>query len=317
MHHDLSTSSRSNAAAEEANCARASTRSLTGSILEQIVENGRTYANAHYFMPTDEAEQTRLAVTHQAFLLLLDGKLTMAHVQDSVKRILDVGTGPGDWAIAMGERYPNAEIIATDISACQPTQVPPNVVFQYDDAQENWTYSAPFDYIHVRGMAGAFSDWTSIYGEAFRHLKHNGTIEIADFGNIELEQKSSDSYVSIYNGACRSAAEKAGTPIGLDHLKRSLLESAGFSVMKSMNMQVPLGMWSPDPHKRLVGKMALISALEGLEASSMRLLTKQLAWTAKDVRDLCLKVQEEVSSPNAHASMQCQFVLARRLVLPE
>lgn len=303
--------------AEKANYASASTRSLTGSILEQIIENGRNYANNDYFMPSDEAEQTRLAVSHQAFLLLLDGRLTLARVQDDIKRILDIGTGPGDWAVAMGEQYPNAEIIATDISACQPTQVPPNVVFQYDDAQENWTYSAPFDYIHVRGMAGAFSDWASIYAKAFRHLVQNGTIEVADFGSIKLERESPDSYVSIYNGACQSAAEKAGTPIGLGHLKRALLESAGFSVMKSMNMEVPLGMWSPDHHKRVAGKMALISALEGLEAASMRLLTKELAWKAEDVRDLCLKVQEEVVSPTAHASMQCQFVLARRLVVPE
>ena len=267
-------------------------------------------------MPNDEAEHTRLAIAHQTFLLLLGGQLTLARVRSHVKRILDVGTGGGDWAIAMGERYPNAEVIATDISAHQPTSVPPNVVFQIDDAQDGWTFTDPFDLIHMRGMAGAFSDWPTMYAEAFRHLKQGGILELADFGAIEMEQQPSDSYISIYNGACQSAADKSGITIGLDHLKKESLERVGFSVVKSTVMEVPLGSWTPDSQKKIVGKMALISVLEALEAASLRLLTRELDWKAEDVRDLCTKVQAELTSPNARASIQCQFVLARKLLIP-
>ena len=298
------------------NQSRASTKSLSGSAFEQQIENGRRYANDNYFMPNDEAENTRLAIAHQTFLLLLGGQLTLARVRSHVRRILDVGTGGGDWAIAMGERCPNAEIIATDISAHQPTSVPPNVVFQIDDAQDGWTFTEPFDLIYMRGMAGAFSDWPLIYAEAFQHLKQGGVLELADFGAIRLEQQSSDSYLSIYSGACQSAAERAGIAIGLAHLKKEVLERAGFSVVKSMILDVPLGSWTPDPQKKIVGKMALISVLEALEATSLRLLTRELNWKAEDVRDLCGKVQAEITSPGARASVQCQFVLARRLLIP-
>lgn len=265
-------------------------------------------------MPNDDEEQTRLAVTHQAFLLVLDGQLTMSRIAHDVERILDIGTGTGDWAIAMAERFPEAEIIATDISVCQPTDVPPNLFFEVDDAQQEWTYSEPFDLIHIRGLSGAFEDWPFIYAGACKHLRSGGYFEIADFGAISLSESIPDSYLSIFNGACQSAAEKAGTPLGLEHLRKTVLERAGLSVIKSKVFDVPLGTWSSDPRKKVLGKMTLISALEGLEAKSLRFLTRDLAWKEEDVRSLCEKVKEEVLRPGIRAFIPCQFVVARKVL---
>lgn len=296
-----------------ANRDRGSTNSLTGSTFEEYFENGRRYCSPTYYMPNDDEEQTRLAVNHQAFLLILDGRLTMSRISPGVGRILDVGTGLGDWAIAMSEKFPEAEIVATDISAFQPTEVPANVFFEVDDAQEEWTYSEPFDFIHMRGLGGAFRDWPAIYASAFKHLRSGGCFEITDIGLISLKDNIPNSYLSIFNGACQSAAEKAGTPIGLDYLKKSTIEPAGLSVVKSRVIEVPLGTWSPDRRRAAAGKMALVSALEGLEATSLRLLTRELDWTPEDVRDLCEKVKEEVMRPGVRAFVPCQIVVARKL----
>ena len=265
-------------------------------------------------MPNDDEEQTRLAINHQAFLAVLEGKLTMSRIPPSVTRILDIGAGSGDWAIAMSEKFPEAEIVATDISAFQFTEVPPNVFFEVDDAQQEWTYSEPFDFIHIRGLAGAFNDWSAIYASALKHLSPGGSVEVADFGLISLKDSIPDSYVSAFNGACQSAAEKAGTPIGLGHLKKSTIEAAGLSVVKSRVIEVPLGTWSPDRRKAVAGKMALVSALEGLEATSLRILTRALAWKQEDVRNLCDKVKEEIMRPGVRAYTPCQFVVARKLM---
>ena len=293
---------------------RGSTTSLTGSAVEQYFENGRRYCSQTYYMPNDDEEQTRLAINHQAFLLVLEGKLTLNRISPSVTRILDIGTGSADWAIAMSERFPEAEITATDISAFQSNEVPPNMFLEVDDAQEEWTYSEPFDFIHIRGLAGAFKDWSAIYASAAKHLRPGSTIEIADFGPIALKDNLPNSYVSIFNGACQSAAEKAGTPIGLDHLRKPTIEAAGLSVVKSRVIDVPLGTWSTDRQKALAGKMALVSALEGLEATSLRLLTRELAWKPEDVRDLCEKVKEEIMRPGVRAYAPCHFVVARKLL---
>ena len=294
---------------------RTSTKSLPGSLLQQrIHENSRYYANEDYHMPSDDAEATRLAITHQAYLLILDNKLTLAHIPPKTKRILDIGTGPGDWAIAIAERYPNAEVIATDISSTyQPGAVPPNVVFEIDDAMQEWTYTEPFDLVHIRGLAGAFADWGKVYKEAFRHLRKGGILEVADFGPITLAEQATHSYVSIYNGALQSAAEKAGTSLGLEHLKKPVLDAAGFSVAKAKAFQVPLGEWAEQPQMRVIGKMTLISVLEGLEATSLRLLTRELGWTEEGVRELCGKVMREITGAG-RARVEVRFVVARKLI---
>lgn len=267
-------------------------------------------------MPNDGEEQTRLAIDHQAFLPILDGHLTLGSIPRNAERILDIGTGTGDWAVAVAERFPKAEIIATDITtAFQPTSAPPNVFFELDDAQEEWTYVEPFDFIHMRALAGSFTDWNATYTEVCKHLKPGGTLEVVDRGTIQLTEEPPNSYTSIFNAAFQSAAERAGTPVGLDHLKGAILDKAGLKVIKSKTFDVPLGTWSPDPHKKTVGKMALISALEGLEAMSLRLLTKRLDWTEGDVRDLCGRVKQEVMKPAARAYLPYHFVVARKLMI--
>lgn len=50
---------------------------------------------------------------HHLFLLTLEGKLGLSppNEQDSkVKRVLDVGTGTGIWAIEFGDLHPEAEV---------------------------------------------------------------------------------------------------------------------------------------------------------------------------------------------------------------
>ncbi|KAK4691315.1 hypothetical protein P7C71_g5658, partial [Lecanoromycetidae sp. Uapishka_2] len=299
-----------------ADAPRNSTRSLSGSFLEEHFENSRRYCNETYYMPNDSEEETRLAIAHQAYLLVLNSQLTLAHIPSTATRILDIGTGTGDWAIATAERLPNAEIVATDITtAFWPSTGPPNLMFELDDAQEEWAYNEGFDFVHVRGMSGAFGDWVHLYGEVAKHLRPRGLLEVKDQGFIKLRDEPKDSWLSVFNGAVQSAAEKAGRPIGLEHLKKQVFEEAGLSVVKSKSLEVPLGLCEKDPTKKLAGKMAMIVALEGLEAVSLRLLTKQLAWKEGDVRDLCAKVKEEVMNPNARAYVVCQIVVARKLMI--
>lgn len=298
-----------------ANLLRNSTRSVTGSLVEEHFENGRRYCSETYFMPNDEAEQTRLAIAHQAYLPTLDGQLTLGLIPRSAKRILDIGTGTGDWAIAIAERFPKAEIIATDITnTFQPPSAPANVFFELDDAQNEWAYNEPFDFIHMRDLSGAFSNWNAIYTEVFKNLRRGGSLEITDRGLIQFKKETPNSNTSIFNGAIRAAADKSGRPLDLNHLKKPVVDSAGLSVVKTRVFEVPLGIHDLDPQKKGTGKMAMIAALEGLEAVSLRLLTKHLDWKEEDVRKLCGKVQEEVMRPDARAFIHVQFVVARKLM---
>lgn len=50
------------------------------------------------------------------------------------RTVLDVATGTGDWAIQMGDYFPESHITATDLSPIQPSEVPPNVEFYVEDS---------------------------------------------------------------------------------------------------------------------------------------------------------------------------------------
>ena len=80
----------------------------------------------------------------------------------SIKHLL---TETSDFA----DQFPSAEVIGTDISPTQPSFVPPNLKFELDDAQLEWTYRPDsFDYIHVRCLLGAIQDWAHLYHEIYK-----------------------------------------------------------------------------------------------------------------------------------------------------
>ena len=53
--------------------------------------------------------------------ICMGNKLYYAPLSDKLKKVLDVGTGTGIWAIEFGDEFPSAEIIGTDLSAIQPS----------------------------------------------------------------------------------------------------------------------------------------------------------------------------------------------------
>lgn len=295
-----------------------STKSLSEHAYQVVEENGRQYCDNTYFMPNDEREQTRLNIVHQMYLIILEGRLTKCALPQSIKRVLDVGSGPGDWALAMGDEFPNAEIIATDISVFDIQSVgicPPNVSFQIDDAQGEWTFNEPFDFIHVRGLGGGISDWALFYQQAYQHLAPGGFIQVADSalltGDITLPNAPPNSYLSIYLGALGSAAEMAGYPRSFNHLRSAAFEAAGFTDIRIYDTNIPVGTWPADPQEKTLGKMTLIVLFESLEATSMRLLTKYLGWTAEEVIDLCKKVQLEILASEGMGGL-VKIVVARK-----
>lgn len=258
-------------------------------------------------MPNDETELTRLNIIHQIYLILQEGRLTLAPVPSNAPRILDIGTGPGDWAIEMSAEYPNATIIASDLgvfdSGLGHVSIP-NVDFQLADAQSEWTYHEPFDLIHIRGLSGAFTDWPAVYRQALTHLKPGGYIEVADTDpagdTITIEEKDSGSssdgstpHLHTYSSALRAAGHESGYPRDLHHLSKEVLTEAGFDDVSIVEREFPIGLWPQDPRDKCIGKMALIALLEGLEAHALRPLTRS-GYTPQTAQELCEKVQEEV-----------------------
>lgn len=281
-----------------------------------IVEHGRQYCG-DYFLPVDQTEQTRQYVIHQVYLKLFDLELTTVPLENP-HYILDIGTGIGEWAIGMAEKYPRAEVFGTDIAPIQPTdQVPFNIEFHIENAEDEWIRPAnTVDLVHLRNMEGAFSNWRFVYNEAYACIKPGGWIEVIDWEDFFADKNylsffPEGSAPRVLTKAVLEAAAIAGKPRDSSHLDRNLLIEAGFVDIQETVYDLGIGSRENSSY----GKFWLFTIVTGFEATCLRLLTKHLGWDADEVRELCDKVARETRMVADDPARVDAFVVKLRVLV--
>lgn len=68
----------------------------------------------------------RLDITHEMVLLICDGRNQQAPVRNNkeIKRVLDLGTGTGIWAIDCAYENPHATVLGIDLRFGNPCITP-------------------------------------------------------------------------------------------------------------------------------------------------------------------------------------------------
>lgn len=159
------------------------------------------------------------------------------------ERILDIGCGPGEWALEVAQRFPESQITGIDISELMTTYARSlveslqltNVRFQVMDARQPLTFpDASFDFVNIRFIVGFMSTaiWPRILHECFRILRPGGIISLCEPESLGTTTSLS---LAQYNLLLTQAQRQAGQcfapfgeQMGISAVQPRLLREAGF-----------------------------------------------------------------------------------------
>ncbi|KAL5336612.1 S-adenosyl-L-methionine-dependent methyltransferase [Aspergillus crustosus] len=266
-------------------------------------------------IPNDEREQERLDLHHHICNLALGGALYRAPIKPEVKRILDLGTGTGAWAIDIADSFPEAIVIGTDLSPIQPTWVPPNCQFEIDDFELEWNYSRPFDLIHMRGIEGSVKDFHKLFKQAHDSLAPGGWFEICDFtvgvfSDDDSAQKATN--LQRWRDLLVEASGTFGKQFGVAGNYKQWFEDVGFKEVHEEIYKVPFSPWAKEAKLKNLGRYHQANMLEALEAYSLALMTRFLGWTVDDVQVLLAGVRKELQDRTLHIYSRLYVVYGQR-----
>ncbi|RMZ76799.1 hypothetical protein DV737_g4630, partial [Chaetothyriales sp. CBS 132003] len=303
-------------------------------------EHGRRYGidrGGEYLLPIDGVERERLDVMHTMLKTVRDSNAKLLHAPNTSlepgssaspparhPRVMDLACGTGIWLLEMAETYPHAECHGFDINRMAPLHLLPNIEIHCPvDIEQPWAEMAgEWDIIHLQLGLGAVKDWGAIYSRVRKHLKPGtGWFEGVE---IDWQPRSNDGTLSAGSKLNRWWNEIAmryqwlGYPINYSNTTAQALEKAKFREIQSREYMIPLSGWNTRSNRLhrsgIWCNIAMSAGADrnyGLEAMSLRPLTRVGPWPVDHIRRFCTEVMEEASDSNIHAYFKLHVWWAR------
>ncbi|RQM04560.1 hypothetical protein DH86_00004211 [Scytalidium sp. 3C] len=273
--------------------------SLTSSIRNHIHENGLRYHafhadSAYYFFPNDENEQNRDDIKHAMTVMLCGGRLHFAPIGDNPQSILDL----------VADRYPSATVEGVDLSAIQPTYVPPNLKFIVDDIEGEWIYPPnSMDYIHMRHVAQTIRNKPQLLERAYEALKPGGYFEFqeilyypyCDDGTMTDPYAFKDWIDQLNQGI----ANLGGDNYGAAKLAQQMRD-AGYVNVKETVLKLPFGTWPKTRMHKRAGLYWRVAVSDGLRNISSRVFTVGLGWKIEELDVYLVEVRKSLTDTSKH-----------------
>jgi hypothetical protein len=180
--------------------------------------------------------------------------------------------------------------------------VPTNCTFEVDDAEDEWLFSHPFQYIHARAILSCFANPKEVIQSAFNALAPGGYLEFQDpvvpskYGIPPPE----DSAFLCWNKLSLQASIIGGRPWNNVIYYAQWMREVGFEGVHEETLFLPLGPWvEGDDEKakdlRKLGLWQRENVLQGLEGMTMKNLSR-VKWEPEESKVLVAKVREELNA---------------------
>ncbi|HEY7415405.1 MAG TPA: methyltransferase domain-containing protein [Ktedonobacteraceae bacterium] len=205
--------------------------------------------NTYLYDPNSPDEMERLARQGRMLTAAL-GLLPLVDPLDllskaSLPQILDIGSGPGEWALELAVLYPSMQIIGIDISVPMikhasiqaESQETPNVRFRWMNALKPLDFpDAFFDLINIRSGVGFIprEKWVSVFQECFRVLRPGGIL-LSIEGDAGVQTYESPNTAQMIHWLCQALFVKGlgfwdgyGSMLGIHGKQLAFFRKVGF-----------------------------------------------------------------------------------------
>jgi len=155
-----------------------------------------------YFVQGQQSEEFQRLVDQDRFITAsMGGVLAEQTDLSAFRRVLDIASGPGSWAIEAAQTYPEMSLVGIDIdprvvefanAQAAAQQVDERVVFQTMDALQALRFpDDSFDLVNMRFGMGFLRtwEWPRVLIELLRVVRPGGIVRITD-GEVVSESSS-------------------------------------------------------------------------------------------------------------------------------
>lgn len=199
--------------------------------------------DSSYVLPRHPSELDRLDVQHYALREALDANYVAPVVQPA--RVLDVGSGSGQWAYDLCTEFPDAAVVGLDLAPSNPPW-PSNYRFVRNNLLQGLPFTdGQFDFVHQRLLFSGIPvrSWSVTVQDLLRVTRPGGWIELVEGAPwIDQAGPATARLIELLVQSARA--------LGLDStgiVFRSLgtyLSQAGATDVRTQPLAVPIGDWA-------------------------------------------------------------------------
>ncbi|RDW63703.1 hypothetical protein BP6252_11248 [Coleophoma cylindrospora] len=225
-----------------------------------------------------------------------------------------MGTGTGIWAIEFATQNPQAEVIGSDLSPIQPLYVPPNCRFEVDDAEDEWSYTQKFDFIHGRLLFTCFNNPSAVIKQAYDALAPGGYLEMQEL-NFKLhgvDESFKDTNLEKWGPLCAAGGRVLNKDFYCTIKFKQYFIDAGFEDVVETIFTWPSNTWPKRKEDKMLGLYTMTNVSDGIYGMSARSFTAGLGWTAQELEVFLASARQDLKNRAIHAYWPIHVIYGRK-----